>query len=152
VGEQRFQGELQLVGKTATALEIPFDVEEAFGGRRVPVRGTINGFPFRSTLAPMGGCTYLGVNRKLRDGAAVQAGEVVDVVLERDDEPRVVEAPSDLAAALASDPAADAVWQRLSYTHRREYVEWVEEAKREETRLRRIGRTVELVSDGKPLR
>ena len=122
---------------------MPFDVVKAFGTRgRVPVRGTINGYPFRSTLSPMGGCHMMPVNRTLRDGAGIAAGETISIVLERDDQPRTVAVPPDLAAALAADPAAKAAWDRSSYTHRREYVEAIEDAKRPETRVRRIERTV----------
>ena len=110
-----------------------------FGTRgRVPVRGTLNGAPFRSTLAPYGGAHYLPVNRVLREQAKAVAGDEVAVVLERDTEPRVIEAPADFARAMKTSPAAAAAWEALSYTHRREYVEAIAEAKKPETRDRRI--------------
>ena len=96
----------------------------------------------------MGGRFILGLNRELREAARVAVGERVAVELELDDEPRVVEAPADLAAALDADPAVRAAFDRLSYTHRKEYVRWVEEAKREETRLSRIEKTVAMIRDG----
>ena len=131
---------------SACGIRMPFDVVKVFGTRgRVPVRGTLNGYPFRSTLSPMGGCHMMPVNRAMRDGAGVAAGETISVVLERDDEPRTVDVPPDLAAALAADPAAQAAWDRSSYTHRREHAEAVEDAKRPETRARRIERTVRML-------
>ena len=135
---------------TATFVAIPFDVPEAFGMRaRVPVRGTINGFPFRSSLFPMGGRFLLIVNRALREGARVHAGDLVDVDLERDTEPRVIEPPSDLADALRENPAAQAVWERLSYSHRKEHTLAIEDAKKPETRARRISKAIQVMLEKK---
>ena len=129
---------------TGTVLEIPFDVRTAFGRARAPVRATVNGFTFRTTVAAYGGRFYLGLNREVRESARMEEGERVRVDLERDDEPRVVSLPGVLAAALEAAPDARAAFERLSYTHRREYVRWIEEAKRDETRRRRAERAVEL--------
>jgi uncharacterized protein YdeI (YjbR/CyaY-like superfamily) len=85
-----------------------------------------------------GGTSYLGFRREVREAAGIEPGEKVTIELERDDEPRDVVMPDDLAAALAADPGAQDAWERLSYTHRREHVEAIEEAKRDETRRRRI--------------
>ena len=132
-------------GSTATGITIPFDVQKTFGTRaRVPVRGTINGFPFRSSIFPMGrdGCHMMAVNRGMREGARAQAGDLVSITMERDDEPRVVTPPADLARALKANKAALAAWERLSYTHRKEHARAVEEAKKPETRVRRIEKTI----------
>jgi bifunctional DNA-binding transcriptional regulator/antitoxin component of YhaV-PrlF toxin-antitoxin module len=135
---------------SGTGVAMPFDVEKVFGTRgRVPVRGTINGFAFRSTLAPYGGRHYLPVNKALREGAGAQAGDRVEITLERDQEERVVTAPPDLVKALRANKAAQAAWDGLSYTHRREYVESIEEAKKPETRLRRLGNAVEALAAGR---
>jgi hypothetical protein len=135
---------------TATGITIPFDVQKTFGTRaRVPVRGTINGFPYRSTIFPMGGCFMMAVNRQMREGAGVKAGETVAVVMERDTEPRVVTPPADLARAIKANKDAQATWDKLSYTHQKEYAQSVEEAKRPETRQRRIERAVEMLAAGK---
>jgi hypothetical protein len=152
VGRQRFDAELKLTGKTGTYVEIPFDARDAFGSGRPPVRGTINGAALRSTLAPYGEGWFLPVNRKLRDAAGVGAGETVRVELERDDEPRTVDLPPELAAALARDGAARAAFDRLSYSHRREYAEWIGEAKREETRERRAGKALGMLREGRTAR
>ena len=135
---------------TATGITVPFDVQKTFGTRaRVPVRGTINGFPYRSTIFPMGGCFMMAVNRQMREGAGAKAGETISVVMERDTEPRVVTPPADLARALKANREAQATWDKLSYTHRKEYARTVEEAKRPETRQRRIEKAVEMLAAGK---
>ena len=137
-------------GGDVCSIDIPFDVNKTFGARgRVPVRGTLNGAPFRGSLFPMGGCHFMVVNRHLRAAAGVSGGETVPVVLERDDEPRTIEPPADFALALEGNREARAAWDKLSYTHRREHVEHIEEAKRPETRLRRIERSVTLLAAGK---
>ncbi|MDX6682816.1 MAG: hypothetical protein QOG94_2855 [Solirubrobacteraceae bacterium] len=129
-------------------IELPFDAREAFGEARAPVRGTLNGTPFRGRLAVYGGATYLGLRREIRDAAGLELGDLVEVVLERDDEPREVEVPPQLAAALAGDAGARAAFDALAFTHRREYAEWVAGAKRDDTRARRVERAVELLRRG----
>ena len=134
---------------SACGIRMPFDVVKVFGTRgRVPVRGAINGYPFRSTLSPMGGCHMMPVNRALRDGAGVAAGETISVVLERDDEPRTVAVPADLAAALAADPAARTHFDGLAYSHRRRHVMAIDDAKTPETRARRIDKAVAMLHEG----
>lgn len=134
----------------ATRVVVPFEVEKVFGTRaRVPVRGTINGTPYRGSLFPMGGRHFMVVNRRLRAAAGLSGGETVTVTMERDTEPRVVTPPADFARALGENSGARAAWDQLSYTHQREYAEHVEEAKRPETRRRRIEKSVELLAAGK---
>ena len=142
---KRFRAVLEKdTDSSATAIAIPFDVEKAFGSRgRVPVRGTLNGFAFRSSVFPMGGgCHWLVVNRDMREGAKIKAGETISVMMERDDEPRVITPPKDFARALAANKAALAAWDKLSYTHRKEYAKAIEEAKKPETRARRIEKAI----------
>ena len=129
--------------------EVPLDVRATFGKARAPVRGTINGQPFRSTVAVYGGRSYLPVNRVLREAAGVAAGDTVVIELEADDQPRTVEPPPALAAALAADPEARAAFDGLFFTHQREYAEWVAEAKRETTRRRRVSQAVQMLKDGR---
>ncbi len=151
MGTKRFRAVLENPpDNTGTFITIPFDVLKAFGKKgRVPVRGTIDGFEFRSSVFRMGDAPYfMVVNRKMREAAGgLEAGQTVSVVMERDDEPRTIEAPEDLDLALRAEPAALAAWERLSFTHRREYVEAVEDAKRPETRARRITKTVEQLTE-----
>jgi uncharacterized protein YdeI (YjbR/CyaY-like superfamily) len=121
-------------------------VPTLFGAKRPPVRGTVNGAPFRSTVAVYGGRYLLGLNKEIREAAGgVRAGDTVSVVLERDDEPRRVELPDDLRGALDDDLRA--FFDSLSYTHQREYVRWIEEAKRDETRRRRVDQAVSMLRE-----
>ena len=132
------------------AIHFPFDVEQTFGARgHVPVRGTLNGAPFRASIFKMHGRHFMVVNRKLREAAGVRGGEAVPVTVERDTEPRVINPPADFARALKSNKEAQAAWERLSYTHRREHVEHVEEARKPETRQRRIEKSVAQLAGGK---
>jgi len=118
-------------------------------GCRVPVRGTINGFPFRSSIVPMGGCHMMAVNKGMREGAKVKSGDTVSVVMERDEEPRIITPPTDFARALKANKDAQAMWDKLSYTHRKEYAQAIEEAKKPETRTRRIEKAIAQLAAGK---
>lgn len=135
----------------ATGIQVPFDVLKVFGTRaRVPVRGTINGFPYRSSIFPMGeGCHYMVVNKNVRAGAKAKGGETVSVVMERDDEPRIITPPADFARALKANKEARAMWEKLSYTHQKEHALAIEEAKRPETRVRRIEKAITQLAAGK---
>ena len=137
-------------GTEGAALIPPFDIQEVFQTRgRVPVRGTINGFPFRSSLMPMGGCHRLVVNKTIRDGARVKAGDTVTVQMERDEAERVVEPPLPLRKALAKSKAAQENWARLSYTHQKEIARSITDAKQEETRARRLEKVMAILKTGK---
>ena len=137
-------------GSEVCGINVPFDVEKTFGTRgRVPVRGTLNGAPFRGSLFPMGGCHFMVVNRHLRAAAGVSGGETVPVQMERDTEERVITPPADLARALKANKEAQAIWDKLSYTHRREHVEHLEDAKKPETRQRRLEKAIALLAAGK---
>ena len=135
----------------ATGIVIPFDVLKVFGTRaRVPVRGTLNGYAFRGSLFPVGdGTHYMVVRKELREAAGVEGGQTIAVTLERDDEPRTVTPPADLARALRQNKDARAAWDKLSYTHRREYAELIEGAKRPETRARRVEKALSQLAAGK---
>ncbi|MDQ3803642.1 MAG: YdeI/OmpD-associated family protein [Acidobacteriota bacterium] len=147
---QRFRVLLETQGGgEVTGFGVPFDVPKVFGTRaRVPVRGTINGTPFRGSIVPMGGRHIMVVNRKLRAASGVRGGETVTVTMERDTEPRVVTPPEDFARAVKGNKDALATWQELSYTHQREFAEHVEDAKRPETRQRRIEKSIQLLAAG----
>jgi hypothetical protein len=147
MGAQRFEATLEQHG-SGTVVVVPFDLKEAFGSGRPPVRATVNGYSFRTTLFTMSGRALLGLNREVREAAGVEAGQEVSVELERDDEPRAVEVPRDLASALEADPAVRETFDGLSYTHRKEYVRWIEDAKRDETRTRRVAKAVEMLREG----
>jgi hypothetical protein len=138
-------------GSEVCAIDIPFDVEKTYGARgRVPVRGTLNGAPFRSSLFRMGGdCHFMVVNRQMRESAGVSGGETVPVTMERDTEPRVITPPEEFARALKGNKEAQSTWDKLSYTHQREHVEHIESAKKPETRQRRIEKSIQLLASGK---
>jgi bifunctional DNA-binding transcriptional regulator/antitoxin component of YhaV-PrlF toxin-antitoxin module len=148
VAAQRFTAELSSTGGGGRWVEVPFDAREAFGEARAPVSGTVNGMSFRGRLSVYGGRTYLGLRREIRDAAGIDVGDPVEVVLERDDSPREVEVPAALAAALATDPEAGAAFDALAFTHRREYATWIAEAKRDETRARRVQKSLRMLREG----
>ena len=142
--QKRFRATLDADDESAfTHIVVPFDAKAVFGKGRPPVRVTLNGYEYRSTLAPYGGLYYLPVNLAVRAGAKVRKGDRVSVVLEADEAPRTVKPPADLARALKVNPAAKARWEELSFTHRKEYAEAIEEAKKPETRTRRIAKAIE---------
>src|SRR5438045_4151947 len=119
------------------------------GAKRFPVVATVNDYTWRTTVTRMGGEFLLGLNRSVRQDAGVEAGDTVAVTLELDTAPREVAVPEALAAALDDDPEARAAFGRLAYTHRKEYARWIDEAKREETRQRRVTQALEMLRQGK---
>ncbi len=137
---------------TATMFEAPVDMRATFGRARPPLLVTVNGHTYRTTPGVYGGRAYVPVNRANRAAAGVQAGDEIEVVLALDREPRTVDVPTDLAAALAADQAAQERFAAMSYSHRREYVDWIEQAKRPQTRARRVTACVERVRTGRPQR
>ena len=147
----RFRAKILQSGKTAAGIEVPSKVVAALGSsKRPPVRATINGFTYRSSVASMGGTFMLGVPPEFREGARVAAGDIVDIDLELDNEPREVSIPPDFAAALARDPKAKSFFGGLSYSNKRRLVIPIEDAKTPETRERRIAKTVKQLRDGQP--
>jgi hypothetical protein len=138
-----FRASILLARKTATGIRVPDAVVEQLGaGKRPRVHVTINGYAYRSTVAPMGGDFMLPVSADVRGRAGVQAGDEVEVRLELDTAPRTVTVPPDFADALASDPAAQDLFNTLSYSNKQRFVLSVEGAKSDETRRRRIAKAV----------
>jgi hypothetical protein len=131
---------------SSCVIVLPFDPKAAFGKVRAPVVATVNGYTFRTTIAAMGGPPCIGLRRSHREAAGVAGGETVAVQVALDDAPRTVTAPADLLRALAAVPGALAAWTASSYTHQREHVEAIEEARRPATRERRISAAVAMVS------
>jgi len=147
----RFRTTVEQSGKTATGIEVPSTVVEGLGaGKRPAVRVTINGFTYRSTVASMDGRFVIGVSAENRAGAKVAGGDVVDVDIELDTAPRVVEVPKDFAAALKKDAKAKATFAGLSYSNQNWHVSSIEGAKTEETRKRRIAKSVAALREGRP--
>jgi hypothetical protein len=119
------------------------------GAKRFPVVATINGYTWRTSVARMGGEFLLGLNRDVRQGVGAEAGDSVEVEISLDTAPREVDVPEALARALEGDPVANAKFNALAYTHRKEFARWVEDAKRDETRQRRVEQALEMVRAGK---
>ena len=119
------------------------------GAKRFPVVATVNGYTWRTSVARMGGEFLVGLNREVREAAGVAAGDEVPVVLRLDAEPRTVELPPALDAALGADPAAKSAFDSLAFTHRKEFCRWIAEAKRDETRDRRVSQALEMIKAGK---
>jgi len=157
--KQTFTAVIQNAGGGGAFVEIPFDVEEAFGSKRPKIKATIEGVPYRGTLvrtptlapaASVGGPKHILIILKdIREQAGKTFGDEVHIAVEADEAPRVVAVPKDLAAAFKKDKEARALFDGLSYTHQKEYVRWIEEAKRQETRQSRIVRTIEMLKKTK---
>ncbi|MEP6642698.1 MAG: YdeI/OmpD-associated family protein [Gaiellales bacterium] len=149
----RFHTTIELGGKTATGFEVPDEVVAALGpGQRPAVLVTIGGHSYRSTVARMGGRYLVPLSAEHRVAAGVAAGDDVEVDLEADTAPREVSTPPDLADALRGDDTARAYFDGLAYSHRKEWVRWIEEAKKPETRSKRLAATVEALRAGRRTR
>ena len=153
MSEKKLEFKVKLAGQEGSevaAIIAPFDVQKTFGQKaRVPVRGTINGFPYRSSLMPMDGCYAMVVNKTLRVRAKCKAGDEVNVVMERDTEERTVEAHPELKKELAKSKKALERWEKLSFTHKKEMARSIVEAKQEETKKRRLEKVMDVLKSGK---
>ena len=146
-----FRTTVELGGKTATGLRVPDEVVDALGaGRRPTVQVTVGGYSYRTTVAPMGGAFFVPLAAEHREAAGLAADQEVDVRIELDTAPRETPLPDDLAAAL--DDGARAFFDGLAPSHRKEWVRWVEEAKKPETRAARIEKTAASLREGKKVR
>lgn len=147
----RFRTTIQQSGKTATGIQVPDEVVEALGsGKRPAVKVTINGYTYRSTIAVMGGTFMVGVSAEHRAGAGVAGGEEVDVDIELDTDPREVTVPTDFAAALDAEPQARRTFEGLSYSNKSWHVLQATGAKTDETRQRRIAKSIAALREGRP--
>lgn len=147
----RFRTSIKQSGKTATGIQVPDEVVEALGsGKRPAVKVTINGYTYRNTIAVMGGAFMVGVSAEHRAGAGVAGGDEVDVDIELDTAPREVTVPTDFATALDAEPAARQTFEGLSYSNKSWHVLQVTGAKTDETRQRRIARSIAALREGRP--
>ena len=130
---------------------LPFSVHEAYGTKgRVPVRATFDGYPYQGSISPMGGGHHmLIVLKQIRKSIDKTIGDTVRVTLARDTAERKMEVPADLAEQLATAPKAAAYFAKLAYSHQRDYVRWLEGAKKPETRTRRLGEMLEMLNQGR---
>ena len=149
----RFRATVELHGKTATGIEVPDDVVGALGaGNRPAVTVTVGGHSYRTTATRMGGRFLIPLSAENLTAAGVAAGDEIDVDIEPDTAPREVEVPADLAEALARDEGAKTTFDALAFTHRKEWVRWVAEAKKAETRAARLAKTIEALHAGQRTR
>jgi Bacteriocin-protection, YdeI or OmpD-Associated/Domain of unknown function (DUF1905) len=144
-----FTATIQNAGGGGAFVEVPFDVEGIFGSKRPKVKALIEGVPYRGILMRMGmECHILGIRKEIREQVGKTFGDEIQVTIEPDLEERVIEIPKDLMKELKKDKEAKTFFDKLSYTHRKEYVTWVTEAKKEETRQNRIVKTIEMLKEG----
>lgn len=140
----RFRAVIEDPGGGGAFVTIPFDVEKIFGKSRVKIVATIDGEPYRGTLVRMGGpCHLLLILKEIRAKIGKSFGDEVEVELAEDLAPRVVVMPQDFQEALEENPGTRAVFERLSYTRQKEAVQWIEAAKREQTRRERVLAVIE---------
>jgi hypothetical protein len=146
----KFRATVLRNGKTATGIPVPPEVVESLGShRRPPVRVTIGGYTYRTSVATVDGQLMVGVSAEVRRAAGVEGGDEVDVDIQLDSDPREVAVPPDLAAALDGDPAAKTFFGGLSYSQQRWFVLGIEEAKKPETRQRRVDAAIARLREGR---
>lgn len=123
----------------SAAITCPFDVQEVFGTKaRVPVRFTVDGHIFRSSLAPMGGCHMMVFNKEMREKTGYKGGDTIHIVMERDTEPRTIDFPDDVLTVIQTHHQAWETLQNYSYTHKKEVMDWINSTRNPDTRARRI--------------
>lgn len=147
----RFRTTVLQSGKNTTGIQVPDEIVDALGrGKRPPVTVTINGFTYRNTVAVMDGVYMISVSADVRAGSGVKGGDVVDVDIELDTAPREVEVPDDFAAALDAEPDARRTFDALSYSNKSWHTLQIAAAKADETRQRRIAKSVDALRSGRP--
>jgi len=145
-----FTAPIQNAGGGGAFVEIPFDVEKEFGAKKPKVKAVIEGVPYRGTLVRMGSeCHMLLILKEIREQIGKTFGDEIKISVEADTELRVIEIPAELKKAFKTEKEAKAFFDKLAYTHRREYVMWINEAKKEETRQNRIIKTIEMLKQNK---
>ena len=148
--KQTFTGVIQNAGGGGAFVEIPFDVEAAFGSKRPKIKALIEGVPYRGLLVRMGGPNHMLIILKgIREQIGKTFGDEIKVSVELDVEERVAIVPTELKRIFKSDQEAKSAFEKLSYTHQKEYVTWINEAKKPETRQNRIVKTIERLKKGK---
>lgn len=147
---ETFRAVIQQTGKTACGIEVPEAVVTALGGSKRPaVTVTLDHYSYRSTVAPMGGGWWVGVNSEHREASGLRAGDEVQVTLALDTAPRELAVPPELAAALDADPAAKAFFDGLSYSNRRVFTLSVEGTSNPDTKARRVEKAIALMREGR---
>ena len=145
-----FTAIIQNPGGGGAFVEVPFDVEKEFGSKKPKVKAMIEGVPYRGTLVRMGRKDHMLIIVKgIREQIGKTFGDKVKIIVEPDHEPRVIEVPTDLINELKKDKNAKAIFDKLAYSHQKEYVKWIEDAKKSETRRARVMKTIEMLKQGK---
>ena len=146
----KFHAVVEQSGKTATGITVPGEIVTALGaGKKPAVSVTINGYTYRTSIATVSGSLMVGISAEVREAAGVKGGDDVDVEIALDTAPREVAVPPDFAAALVAEPAAQATFDRISYSEKRWFVLGIEDAKTPETRQRRIDKAIERLREGR---
>lgn len=143
--EQKFNAIIKEVkGKGGAYIEIPFNVEEVFEAKRVKVKATFDGEPYRGSVVRMGTeCHIIGITKAIRDKINKGIGDEVLVTMEKDSEERIIVVPLDLKLKLEDNVEANNYWNKLSYSNKKKYVNWIESAKKQETRNKRLEASIE---------
>lgn len=148
--KQSFTAIIKNAGGGGAFVEVPFDVEKEFGSKKPKVKAMIEGVPYRGLLTRMGTeCHLLIILKDIREQIGKTFGDEVKITVEPDTEPRLIDVPAELKKAFRTEKEAKAFFDKLSYTHQKEYVNWISEAKRQETRQNRIVKTIEMLKQGK---
>ena len=146
IKKQTFTATIQNAGGGGAFVEIPFDVEAVFGSKRPKVKALIEGVPYRGTLVRMGGPNHILIILKgIREQIGKTFGDEIKVSVEEDVEERAIAVPAELKRAFKFDKEAKVAFEKLAYTHQKEYVKWIEEAKKAETRQSRVVKMLELL-------
>jgi hypothetical protein len=150
MNKQTFKAVIKNAGGGGAFVDVPFDVEKEFGSKKPKVKAMIEGVPYRGVLSRMGTeCHMLIILKGIREQVGKTFGDEITVTVEPDTEPRLIEIPAELKKAFRAEKEAKAFFDKLSYTHQKEYVNWINEAKKEETRQNRIIKTIEMLKKGK---
>ena len=145
----RFRAKIEAGDGGGAYILFPFDIEKEFGTKgRVPVQALFNAIPYTGSLIKYGGpLHFLGVPKAIREQIGVGPGDTIDVEIWKDDQPRTIEVPAPLQQAMKRAGVLK-IFEALSYSHRREYCRWITEAKKEETRRKRIDKAIDLLKKG----
>lgn len=139
---QTFQAIIQKVeGKNAAYIEIPYDVQEVHQAKRVKVIATFDGYTYQGSIVKMQSCYMIGITQAIREAIGKDFGDQIDVQIQEDQSVRCVNVPDDFLMSLQAQPSALQYWNTLSYSQQRKYVQWIESAKKRETRMQRIERS-----------
>lgn len=143
---KKFNAEIKkkIEGKDGAYIEIPFDVEEVYGAKRVKVKATFDGVEYRGSIVKMGlPCYIIGITKEIRKKIEKEPGDIIEVTIEKDEEDRVVEIPTDFKERIELDNNIKEFWNTLSFSMQKKYVTWITSAKKEDTRNKRIDTAIE---------